>query len=369
MVQMPEHSEPFSLVVYRGSCRADVRAQADRSMLVNDRFVSPIYEVLRIDDRAAACFPTIQGPTLAEMMGREVFSLEQINVVAFSLFAAVEALHAQGLVHGILRPSEFSMDLDDSDLCLKLMHHGVGLADGPVQLSESSPPWCDPAVERLEQFGEKSDVFSIGQILKNLLLARLEGDEQMLRDASSLEQQGIPNHMAQAVRRATIPLPNARWSSIAMMRERWFGGDVPASPPPADWKDSQLQWDETLASSSADAIRFTPSSTIEVVLTRDAEEPTEVTSGAPKGERPTQPQSPSASQPVVNDPTLTPHDTSVTRKAPASARPESTSTERHRATARHRKKQPIAAYLLMLGFSTFVLVASLGILLIFAVFG
>ena len=175
----------------------------------------------------------IDGPTLKDYMARPDGQLIPIPEVVNIMRQALEALvyaHAQGMIHRDLKPANLMIDrggrvvLTDFGIAKILSGNTMTLSGGMV----GTPAFMSPEHGLGENSDERSDIYSMGVILYQMLTGRLpyDGDTPVaiilkhVREPltpPSVFNPNIPPALEQIVMKAMAKDPEARYQSAAEM--------------------------------------------------------------------------------------------------------------------------------------------------------
>jgi len=149
---------------------------------------------------------------------------------ANQLAQALAYCHAQGVVHRDLKPENV---LITSDGVLKLMDFGIALLEGAKRVTWGSfspavgtPDYMAPEQVRGERGDDRTDVYSVGVILYEMLAGEVpfRGDNSLAimsqrvnQDAPRVDQvrPEVPLGLAAVVRRALMRDPSQRYPTMA----------------------------------------------------------------------------------------------------------------------------------------------------------
>lgn len=203
---------------------------ANAARLVTHDRVLPCYDVGQSNGWVYLAGELIEGRALDEIMGSDSMDHARAIYLVWQVAMGLEAIHAAGLVHGNLRPSNVLVDDED---CVRLADLGL-----PV-LSDGDPPTAPAAAASLHQPPEAAgrecapdasgDVYAMGVILLGLLIGRTPWSgmsRQRLTDAHAAGtpvMSEAPGHLdgdVQAVLlRATARRPEERYRHAFQLRE------------------------------------------------------------------------------------------------------------------------------------------------------
>ncbi len=175
----------------------------------------------------------IDGPTLKDYMARPDGELIPLPEVISIMRQALEALayaHAQGMIHRDLKPANLMIDrggrvvLTDFGIAKILSGNTMTLSGGMV----GTPAFMSPEHGLGENSDERSDIYSMGVILYQMLTGRLpfDGDTPVaiilkhVRDPltpPSIFNPSIPPALEQIVMKAMAKDPEERYQSAAEM--------------------------------------------------------------------------------------------------------------------------------------------------------
>lgn len=151
------------------------------------------------------------------------------------LCRAVQRVHKAGLIHGCLQPGNVLLD---DDLKPRLADVGCLVIDdsydGPSDMKHDYSAFAAREVRLGERAGPRSDIFSLGRLLKFALLGEmptLDDSDVPRLDAMS----DLPPGLVRITRKATLREPNKRYASIDAMLldlERWRSHEVVGSVHP-----------------------------------------------------------------------------------------------------------------------------------------
>ena len=156
-----------------------------------------IHEVGQWNDQHYFVMEYIKGASLAENVAQGPIAPEQAAVLVQRVAGAVDHLHRQGIVHRDLKPSNILIDEDgephvtDFGLAKVFQKGGLSTATGVIV---GTPSYMAPeqASGNSDLLGPKSDVYSLGAILFELLTGRPPYQEERPLDTVMKVLSGEP---------------------------------------------------------------------------------------------------------------------------------------------------------------------------------
>lgn len=141
--------------------------------------ILPVYAYGIAGDYAYLAMRWLQGGTLAQVMRNEDLSLERIADILKQVAAGLTYAHKKGIIHRDLKPSNIMLDdaghahLTDFGLAKVIQGSQNLTLSGTVV---GTPAYMSPEQLRGDPLDRRSDIYSLGVILYNLVVGRLPFD-------------------------------------------------------------------------------------------------------------------------------------------------------------------------------------------------
>ena len=202
-----------------------------------------VFDVGEHDGRVYVVFEFLKGRSLrAEMAGRAV-NVRRAVEMAIQIADAVAEAHAAGFQHHGLSPDSIVITAKGNakipayDIAVQ---GGLDYADGQARL----PDYDAPEEARGQPPDERSDVYSVGAVLYEMLTMR----RPMHRGASApgASNPKVSKELDAVVLKAIAPNPDARYQSVAT-----FAADLRAAAAALASDDVEAKGDEAAGSSTS----------------------------------------------------------------------------------------------------------------------
>jgi len=165
------------------------------ALLNRDENIAMVHDVSEIDGLHCICMEFAEGKTLDKIMKdysnqKKFFSFREACIIIRNILEALAYAHQEGVIHRDIKPSNIIVSIivsKQGELKIKLKITDFGIAK--IVLSEGSgleqtvltkdfsilgtPQYMSPEQIRLEKVSGKTDVFSVGVILYEMLTGRL----------------------------------------------------------------------------------------------------------------------------------------------------------------------------------------------------
>jgi serine/threonine-protein kinase len=195
--------------------------------------------------------PLYEGEDLRTILRREGrLAWPQVRALLLQLCAALEAVHARGIVHCDVKPSNCLCVFEGAEQHLKLLDFGVARQrDGsPEESVVGTPDYMSPEQARGDEVDSRSDIYSLGIMLGELLTGRVPFigssvaallDSQEHEEPPSLAELAgsdvaLPDALEAIYRRALAKHPEQRFASVSELAAALRAVDDP--PRTTQWQ-------------------------------------------------------------------------------------------------------------------------------------
>jgi serine/threonine-protein kinase len=192
---------------------ARFQSEARAAARLRHRNIVGIFEVGEEQGRHYFAMDYIEGTSLSAVIARRPLAPEQSARWMAAIATAVDHLHSQGLIHRDLKPSNILIDADGEPMVTdfglaKVFDTDSGATRTGAILGTPSYMSPEQASGRNSLVGVRSDVYSLGAVLYEMLSGRPPFREENPLDTLVQVLEGEPTALRQLVK--TIPLPLER---------------------------------------------------------------------------------------------------------------------------------------------------------------
>ncbi|MHB8585009.1 MAG: serine/threonine-protein kinase [Thermoplasmatota archaeon] len=227
------HRDVVAKEVFHGATDAPLALrEAQMVGTVQHPAVVTLFDVVRRGSSTVLVFEHIPGGSLGARVAREGrLPGEEAARLADDVLAALEALHAKGVVHRDVKPSNILLTADGraklSDFGLARLDRDATRVEFSLPQAAGTPGYIAPEILRGEVATPQSDLWSLGQVLRNVTQRPLEAPVEAVIDKATSNEMGKRWTTATVMRAAlahachrTIPDPAGAPTVSAPSRPR-----------------------------------------------------------------------------------------------------------------------------------------------------
>ena len=202
--------------------------EAKASARLDHSNICTVLEVGEHDGRAFLAMAFVEGKTLKEVIAEHPLKLDEALDIAIQAGQALQEAHERGVVHRDVKPANLMVTPQGH---VKLMDFGLARATDDTRITAAStvvgtPSYMSPEQARGEAVDRRSDIWSLGVVLYEMLTARapFAGDSStaVLRAVLDDEPEpvtalrsGLPVMLDQVLAKALAKAPAERYQYIA----------------------------------------------------------------------------------------------------------------------------------------------------------
>jgi len=155
--------------------KARFKREARAAAKLNHPNIITIYEVGEEQNSAYIAMEYVDGESLKEVLAREELQIPETLDLAIQICEGLSEAHRAGIVHRDLKPANILLDKKGR---VKIADFGLARLAGATQLTSEgtvmgTPAYMSPEQVRGEPLEARSDIFSLGVVLYELLTRRL----------------------------------------------------------------------------------------------------------------------------------------------------------------------------------------------------
>lgn len=161
-----------------------VACEEDRARLVHEARaaaallhpnICPIYEIAETEGRTYIVMAYIEGRTLKSRIAEGPLPLDEAISIARQIGDALATAHVKGIVHRDIKPANIMLTTEDRAM---LMDFGLAKVSGATKLTRvgttvGTVAYMSPEQARGEEVDHKSDIWSLGAVLYEMLAGQL----------------------------------------------------------------------------------------------------------------------------------------------------------------------------------------------------
>ncbi len=183
--------------------RSRFQKEARAASALNHPNVCTVYSVEEWEGQPFISMELVEGESLTSRLARGPLPAAQAIALAIQVAAALEAAHRKGIVHRDLKPGNLMV----TDSGVKVLDFGIAKMDRgvPTRRGEvvGTPPYMSPEQMQGRAVDARSDIYSLGLVLREMLAGSR-----------------IPPHLERVLARCLEQDPEARWQTAGELKRR-----------------------------------------------------------------------------------------------------------------------------------------------------
>jgi tetratricopeptide (TPR) repeat protein/predicted Ser/Thr protein kinase len=149
--------------------------EARAASALNHPNVTTIHEIDEFEDQTFIVMEYVEGRTLKQIVEKETLSIKEVLNIGIQMCEGLAVAHEKGIVHRDIK-SDNIMFTDRGQV--KIMDFGLAKLRGSTRLTDTrstagTAAYMSPEQARAEKVDQRSDIFSAGAVLYELLTNRL----------------------------------------------------------------------------------------------------------------------------------------------------------------------------------------------------
>jgi WD40 repeat protein len=194
---------------------------------INHPNIATIHDVIESDGQSFIVMEYVEGTTLAQRIAQGPLSLDEALRVIIQTADALASAHARGVIHCDIKSSNIMLTIEGA---VKVLDFGLARCSQPSAQKhagiEGTPACMSPEQLRGEPLDARTDIFSLGVVLYEVLSGRLPFESSGYLQKAILSgepvplgliRKDIPLDLEAIVRRSLEKDPRARYQTIEPM--------------------------------------------------------------------------------------------------------------------------------------------------------
>lgn len=149
--------------------------EARAASALNHTNVTTIYEIQEFENQIYLAMEYVEGKTLKKLIEQDTLSLKKVLDVAIQACDGLAAAHEKGIVHRDIKSDNIMITPKGQ---VKIMDFGLAKVKGATKLTKAgstlgTAAYMSPEQAQAEEVDHRSDIFSFGVVLYELLTTKL----------------------------------------------------------------------------------------------------------------------------------------------------------------------------------------------------
>jgi non-specific serine/threonine protein kinase len=177
-------------------CRTRFKREAQAAAKLNHPNIVTIYEVSEFNGRPFFAMEHVEGQSLRELIKANELPIERVIELAIQICEGLHKAHQSGIVHRDVKPANILIDADGR---AKILDFGLASVAGSDHLTKTGSTlgtvgYMSPEQVLGEQVDHRSDIFSLGVLLYELIAGRqpFKGDNETATSRNIVDHEPEP---------------------------------------------------------------------------------------------------------------------------------------------------------------------------------
>jgi len=149
--------------------------EAQAAAALNHPNIITVYEVAEHQNRTYIVMEYVQGESLKELMAKRDLRMSELIDIAMQISQGLAKAHQAGIIHRDIKPQNV---LIDKDCRARIVDFGLAKLKGDIKITQSGSAlgtvsYISPELAQGQQMDRRSDIFSLGVILYEMIAGRL----------------------------------------------------------------------------------------------------------------------------------------------------------------------------------------------------
>lgn len=206
--------------------KARFKREARAAAALNHPNIITVHEISDYQGISFIVMEYVEGASLGEVIAREKLPIEKALEIVIQICEGLRKAHRADIVHRDIKPANILIDHDGR---VKIVDFGIAklLGDTPLTIEGSvigTPYYMSPEQAKGEKLDQRSDIFSVGVVLYELITGQLpfQGDPRAVLYAIinktspplARSTRGISERLQQIIDKALTKEPQRRYQQI-----------------------------------------------------------------------------------------------------------------------------------------------------------
>jgi serine/threonine protein kinase/tetratricopeptide (TPR) repeat protein len=177
-------------------CRARFKREAQAAAKLDHPNIVTVYEVGEFQGRPFFAMQHVEGRSLREYASHQELSIPQVLEIGIQIAEGLQAAHEKGVTHRDIKPANV---LIDSHGRARILDFGLATVAGTDHLTKTGSTlgtigYMSPEQVRGEQVDHRTDIFSLGVVLYELITGRqpFKGDNDTATSRNIIDHEPEP---------------------------------------------------------------------------------------------------------------------------------------------------------------------------------